>query len=120
MTQPNASSDFARVKFPDHQKIKRELAALAEQAVQQEPKIRAIYLFGSRAVGNFSARSDADLLIVVQDDFRRPLDRIPHYLKLFQKAPVPVDVFPYTLAEIEKNAFAQLALQKGVLLSKQI
>jgi len=119
MTPRNASSNFAKVRFPDHQRIKRELATLAEQAVQHEPKIRAIYLFGSRAVGNFSARSDADLLIIVQEDSNRPLDRIPHYLKLFQKAPVPVEVFPYTFAEIENNAFARRALQQGQLLSER-
>jgi len=59
-------------------------------------------------------------LIIVRDDSDRPIDRIPHYLKLFQKAPVPVDVFPYTLAEIERNAFAQRALQQGILLSQRI
>jgi predicted nucleotidyltransferase len=120
MTPRNASSNFAKVRFPDYEKIKQELSTLAKQALQNESKIRAIYLFGSRALGNFSARSDADLLIIVGDDSDRPIDRIPHYLKLFQKAPIPIDVFPYTLAEIEKNAFAQPALQKGVLLSKQI
>ncbi len=119
MKPHNVSSGFAKVSFPDHEKIKQELTTLAQQAMQEEPKIRAVYLFGSRAAGNFSARSDADLLILVRDDSQRPIDRIPHYLKLFQKAPVPVDVFPYTMDEVQQNAFAKRAWQQGVLLSGQ-
>lgn len=99
--------------------MKNELTALAEQAMQHEPNIQAVYLFGSRASGNFSAHSDADLLIIVQNDSQRPIDRIPRYLKLFQKAPVPVDVFAYTMAEILQNAFAQRARQQGLLLSRR-
>jgi hypothetical protein len=68
-------------------------------------------------VGNFSARSDADLLIILQSDTRPPLDRIPQYLELFQQAPVPVDIFPYTLEEAQQNAFARRALRMGRLLS---
>jgi predicted nucleotidyltransferase len=117
MKPHNESSNFAKVKFPDHEKILSELTALAQQAIRREPKIRAVYLFGSRAAGNFSARSDADLLVILQNDTRPPLDRIPHYLELFQQAPVPVDVFPYTMEEVQQNAFARRALQTGLLLS---
>lgn len=116
MKQPNPSSLSARVTFPNPEKIKSELRELARQAIIKEPNILAIYLFGSRASGNFSARSDADLLIVIQHSDDRPIDRIPHYLEFFVKAPVPVDVFPYTKQEIDKNPFAKKALKEGVLL----
>ena len=114
--QPNPYSLSARVTFPNPEKIKNELRELAREAIIKEPNILAIYLFGSRANGNFSARSDADLLIVLKQDRSRPLDRIPHYLEFFLKASIPVDVFPYTEEEIENNSFAQKARQEGVLL----
>ncbi|MDZ7292575.1 MAG: nucleotidyltransferase domain-containing protein [candidate division KSB1 bacterium] len=117
MKPHNVSSGFAKVGFPDHEKIKQQLTTLAQQAIQQEPKIQAVYLFGSRTTGNFSARSDADLLIIVQDDSQRPIVRIPYYLRLFQNAPVPVEVFPYTMEEARQSAFARRALQQGRLLS---
>lgn len=119
MRPRNASSSFAKARFPDHQQIRDKLATLANQAMQQDPNIEAVYLFGSRATGNFSARSDADLLIIVQNDSQRPIDRIPHHLQLFLKSPVPVEVFPYTRDEIRQNAFAQRALKEGVLLSRR-
>jgi predicted nucleotidyltransferase len=119
MKPRNASSNFVKVRFPDHQQIKDTLAALANQAIQQDPNIEAVYLFGSRATGNFSAHSDADLLIIVQNDQQRPIDRIPHHLQLFMKSPVPVEIFPYTREEIKQNAFAQRALKEGVLLSQR-
>jgi predicted nucleotidyltransferase len=107
----------AKVRFPDHEQIRAQLAALAEKALQREPNIQAVYLFGSRASGNFSARSDADLLIILQSDSRRSMDRIPDYLQLFARAPVPVDVFPLTIEEIQQNDFTRRALRGGVLLS---
>ncbi|MFQ5628196.1 MAG: nucleotidyltransferase domain-containing protein [bacterium] len=105
-----------QVFFPDHRKIKKDLVKLANLALKKDPKIIAIYLFGSRATGNFSARSDADLLIVLREDSRRPMDRIPDYLKLFLKSPVPVEVFPYTEQEILEIPFAARALKNGVLI----
>lgn len=117
MRPRNGLSGFAKVRFPDHEKVKSDLAALAEQAMQQEPNIQAVYLFGSRASGDFSARSDADLLLIVQNDSQPPIDRVPRYLSLFQKAPVPVDVFSYTREEVQKNTFARRAIEHGLLLS---
>jgi len=119
MKRHSESSLFAKVSFRDHEKVKTELAALARQAMQQEPNIEAVYLFGSRASGNFSAHSDADLLIIVQNDSHRPIDRIPRYLELFMSAPIPIEVFPYTREEAEQNAFARRAMQQGLLLSSR-
>ena len=117
MKPRSGSSLSAKVRFPDHEKVRAELAALAQQALRREPNIQAVYLFGSRATGNFSARSDADLLILLRSDPQRPMDRIPHYLELFAKAPVPIDIFPFTLEEIQQNDFTRRALQHGVVLS---
>lgn len=119
MRPHKTSSPFAKVRFPDHQKIKDELRALAQRVLEQETNIQAVYLFGSRASGNFSARSDADLLIVLKNDPQRPRDRIPYFLEIFQRSPVPVDVFPYTREEIQRNDFARRALQQGLLLCKR-
>lgn len=117
MKQQKTFALSASVSFPDHRKIEADLTKLARLAIQRDQRILAVYLFGSRANGNFSARSDADLLIIVKNDPRRPTDRIPDYLKLFLEAPVPVDVFPYTESEISELPFAAGALQNGRLLT---
>ncbi len=119
MRQRSTSSDSAGVVFRDHQKIENELRKLAQEALHKRENILAIYLFGSRAKGNFSAYSDADLLIVLSQDSRRQIDRLPDYLRLFIKAPLPVDVFPYTELEIQENEFARLALHEGIVLAKR-
>ncbi len=110
---PKTFSLSAKVSFPDHKKVAEELKHLAEQALAKDPNILEIYLFGSRAGDRPSARSDADLLIVLKQGAPRPVDRIPQYLRWFLKAPVPVDVFPVTKSELESNRVAQEALRHG-------
>lgn len=118
MKRRSSSSTSARVTFPDHQKIQHQLTYVALQALKRNPRIATIYLFGSRATQMPSARSDADLLIVLQHDPRsRRMDRIPEFLRLFLDAPVPVDVFPFTKDEIKKSAFARQAIENGILLA---
>jgi len=119
MKQRNTSLPSANVTFPDPEEQLRQLRRLAQEAIARDERILAIYLFGSRATGAHSARSDADLLIVLRESpHRRVMDRIPEYLRLFLRAPMPVDVFPFTEAEIKTNTFAKRAMQEGVLLAE--
>lgn len=87
--------------------------------MRKNSNIRSIYLFGSRARGNYSGYSDADLLLILGEDTRCRMDRLPDYLQLFTKAPVPVEVFPFTEQEVAKSAFAQQAVKEGILLHKR-
>ncbi|HXJ83362.1 MAG TPA: nucleotidyltransferase domain-containing protein [Candidatus Methylomirabilis sp.] len=65
------------------------------------PGVREVWLFGSLARGDATPRSDADLLIVLDEDRRRPMDRIPEFLLLLQGAGRPTDVLVLTAAEWE-------------------
>lgn len=53
-----------RLKVGDTQEIEYDLATLAENLATAVPEISELYLFGSRARGTKSPRSDADVLVV--------------------------------------------------------
>ena len=97
------------------------LRELAQTLVASRPDIQAVYLFGSLAKRSHVPGSDADLIIVLAQDSRRMLDRMPEFHRAFLDAPVPVEVFPYTLQELEDqkqgNLFVQQALKESVVLA---
>lgn len=74
----------------------------AASCLKQNANIVKIYLFGSFVRGDYRPGSDADISIILKQDHRRIIDRIPEYLDYFSEVSVPVDIFPYTLEEIEK------------------
>ena len=84
---------------------------MAERLASANSNVRKIALFGSLAAETHTPRSDADILILLREDSRRFMDRIPEFLRAFRDARIPVDVFPYTEAEFarllaEENPFA--------------
>jgi len=90
----------------------------AAEALKQRPEVADIYLFGSLVRGDYSPGSDADVAIILRQDDRRVIDRIPDFLDYFMEVEAPVDVFPYTLAEVErmengKNRFWQEIVATG-------
>lgn len=110
----------ARVWKVDAESVRNNLKAWAERLFAARRDVKAVVLFGSLARGDYTASSDADLLIVVESS---PLDfkeRIP-----FFKPPwlgVPVDVFPYTEEECARSladgwGIARSAFSEGVLLA---
>jgi predicted nucleotidyltransferase len=74
-----------------------------------------VILFGSFAKGRAIPGSDVDILIVLRSDSRRFMDRIPEYLDAFSGIGIGVDVFPYTVDELE-NPVARNALGTGKVL----
>lgn len=80
----------------------RELTRLARALAAVRPEVADVVLFGSLATGLAAPGSDADLLIVLRDSADRFPQRIPVYAPFFDAAPLPCEVFPYTLAEIER------------------
>lgn len=79
---------------------------------QQYPEIEAVVLFGSLAKGSFSVGSDIDLLLVLRESPLAFPDRIPAYLP--DRAPVDVQIFPYTVEEIRRGQpLAREALSSG-------
>ena len=106
-----------RVKYLQGDKIISRIQKVATQ-LKQDPNIIKIYLFGSFVRKDYVPGSDADICIVLKEDRRRVIDRIPDFLEFFKDVGVPVDVFPYTLEEFEKminieNPFVREILATG-------
>jgi len=65
-----------------------------------QPNILKVGYIGSYARGDWGVGSDLDLVVIIEDDDTRFLDRtIPLDLA---EIPVPVDVITYTLSEWEE------------------
>ena len=79
------------------------LRRLAGALVERDRRVARVVLFGSLARSEATIRSDADILIVLSDHPLPPRERIPEYLDAFLDAPMPVDVFPFTAAELENR-----------------
>jgi predicted nucleotidyltransferase len=67
--------------------------------VAERPGVLEVWPFGSLARGDAMPRSDADLLIIVDRDDRRPMDRAPDFLRLLAGVGRPVDVIVATAHE---------------------
>jgi len=90
--------------------------------VKESKEIREIVLFGSVARGDYGLYSDADILIILENsEKKRFFDRIPEFIDYFLDSPIHVDIFPYTIKEIERmvkanNFFIKRALNEGIKL----
>ena len=109
-----------KVTFLDLEPILARLTERAQALLAGHPTIREIELFGSLVQDSYSPGSDADILVVLEDDPRRFVDRIPEFLEHFSGLGIPVDVFPYTVAELEMmrdTGFIKTVLAECVLLA---
>lgn len=78
-------------------------------------EVLAVVLFGSLARGRPGVGSDVDLLVVLAQSDLPFLERIPLYAP--ERFPVDVDVFPYTLDEVNRGQpLARQALMEGRVL----
>ena len=119
---PSEFSPIVRIAYLDGPAAVSRLRDLAQRLVVSHPEVISIILFGSLVRGDYAPGSDADLLIILKADERRMIDRIPDYLREFLDALIPVDVFPYTLAELDRmrasgNHFIERALREGLTLA---
>ena len=94
----------------------RAAEAYARALAVRHPEVEEIRVFGSLVNGTSVPGSDVDLLIVLSGSDRPFHDRIPTYLP--GAFPCPIDVFPYTRAEIARmtsagNALIAAALGEG-------
>ena len=106
---------------------KDEIFSQLERSIQRlcedHPEVREAILFGSLARGDHGTRSDADVLIVLEDSpHERFFNRIPELIPYFLEVDVPVDIFPYTSAEIElmestDNLLLKQVREEGVRLT---
>ena len=90
---------------------------MAARIAAGHPEVSRVLLFGSFARGDFSARSDMDLLIILKSSALSPRDRIAEFLK--DCTGYPTDVFPLTEQEIrerlqELDPFWTRAMKEGI------
>lgn len=87
-------------RFLEREAVLATLRATSLEAGARCPGVVAIYLFGSLAHGIPTPRSDADLLVVCEDT-AHPDQVYDCCLDAFLSAPVPVDLFVRTSAQVQ-------------------
>ncbi len=98
----------------DEEKIWQALELFAE-ALRAQPEVQAVMVFGSLVEGRVAVDSDVDVLVVLAESDVPFLERRARYAPT--DFPVPIDVFAYTLAEIQRGQrLAEHAIATGRLL----
>ncbi|WP_255592311.1 nucleotidyltransferase domain-containing protein [Thermosulfurimonas sp. F29] len=85
------------------------------ELLRRERRVEKVVLFGSLAEGRATTRSDADLLIITDGDFR---DRWTEWILHFTRAPLPVDVIPVKKERLDLP-LARRALTRGIVLAER-
>jgi uncharacterized protein len=94
----------------------------AQELLTSHPQVLEVGLFGSLVRGDYGPGSDADLLVILEADPRRLIDRMPELLERFSGIGIALDVFPYTMEEIETrqdSGFIKTALTERVVLASR-
>lgn len=103
-----------KVFWLDQQGLVEALRREAERVAQDDERVVKVVLFGSLAEGRAVPGSDADVLVVLCQDDKPFFERLGEWVGKFA-VDFPVEVFPYTLKELD-TPLARTALQKGVVL----
>ena len=88
------------VRFIDLDQVIRDLRNAAHEARRVHPEVVKIYLFGSLVKGNWTADSDADLIVVVRKEFP-DLVRSRSAYQIFTSS-IPTDTLVYSEREFEQ------------------
>jgi predicted nucleotidyltransferase len=97
---PNKSWSGAEVRFLDYDQILRDLREAVREAKAAHPEIVKVLLFGSLVQGDWTADSDADLIVVVGREFPDLLgSRTPYHV--FTRS-IPTDSLVYSETEFEE------------------
>jgi predicted nucleotidyltransferase len=103
----------------DHAGVMRRLRAYAVRELGSRPEVREVILIGSLARGDWSARSDADVVVVVDDTDRPFAQRAPEYVPGSHPG-IPVDIFVYTHRERETwRPRFRAEVERGVILHRR-
>jgi len=113
-----------KVRFLDRPKIIESLKTIASQVLKDHSNVMEVVLFGSLATGKCAPGSDADIMLVLERDDRRFMDRIPEFARIFMEAPIPTDIFPYTAEEKNTmlfggNPFLKRAWKERIVLAQR-
>ena len=97
---PDPYSISAEVRFLDIDQVLRDLRAAAAEAKRAHPEIANVYLFGSLVKGNWTAASDADIIVVVRREFPDLLQGRGTY-QIFAPS-IPTDTLVYSEDEFDQ------------------
>ncbi len=106
------SWNSVEVRFLDLDQVLRDLRSAAAEAKRSYPEILKVYLFGSFVKGNWTADSDADLVVVVRKEFPDSVLSRSAY-QIFTPA-IPTDTLVYSESE-----FAQLRTDPSSLVGQE-
>ena len=81
-----------KVTFLEIEPILTGLKERAQRLLISHPRVREVSLFGSLARGNYGPGSDADLLVILEADACRFVDRIAEFLEPLSGLGIAVDV----------------------------
>lgn len=98
--------------FLDRQRVLADLRQAVAEAKARYPEIVRVYLIGSLVRGDWSATSDADLVVVVRRDFADILERSRYQIAC---SSIPTDTLVYSEREFE-----QLAAEPGGFLARNL
>lgn len=101
---PNVSWNSYADVSAYNRRLDQALTEAARAALSDHPELLGVWLFGSRARGDFGARSDVDLLLLVGSARPRQMDRPLDYRDLLERIPAPVDLLVLTPAELDDLA----------------
>jgi predicted nucleotidyltransferase len=102
----------AEVRFIDYDQVLADLRRAVAEAKAAHPEVVKVYLFGSLVEGNWTADSDADLIVVVRREFADILTRGDYHVS----APsIPTDTVVYSESE-----FAKLAQDPSSFLARNL
>ncbi|MBS7658440.1 nucleotidyltransferase domain-containing protein [Candidatus Bathyarchaeota archaeon] len=110
----------AEVKFfkLNYEEVMKKLKEYSEKALAKG--VKAVILIGSLAKGDYTAFSDADILIIFDEAPKNPVDRIKEFID--PSLPIEVEPRVYTTSEVlkmakEKRRIIKEAIRYGKLLA---
>ena len=95
----------------DYDEVMEKLREYGEKAVAKGAK--TVVLIGSLARGDYTAFSDADILIIADNVPERPIDRLKEFID--PTLPIDLDVRVYTSKEFMKMAERGMRIVKEVV-----
>ncbi|MCS7385826.1 MAG: nucleotidyltransferase domain-containing protein [archaeon GB-1867-005] len=96
----------------NYQKTIKKLKEYAEKHIK-EKKAKTIILIRSLARGDYTAYSDADIIIISDNVPKRPIDRITEYID--PTLPIDIQLIVYTTQEITKMAKQKRKIIKEII-----
>ncbi len=86
------------IKSVDIERVRGCMDEYAARLLEMNPAVEEIIVFGSFANDTYAPGSDLDVFIILTTAQEQPRDRVTAFLP--GRFPVPMDIFPFTRAEM--------------------